>query len=595
MLSFDRVFSLGVNGALGCGVYSFLKNDLPVKSLYTQLGGVVASTLFQTYYPDFHTQLREKTGDNFTWAASWLYPGMIFVAGYLGGVPLDVNLYVTAGFAYVQHLSSGVTWSMADDRVLNEVKVLTDEAKKCVNQRRLAPAGEAIGQAEALGKKMVHQTTSWRLGEIDKGKDELSKAYLGLRNPKLEEAEKWARSIMDPRKKCHALLDIVTHYLECEKSEANRVKIEALLKECQAFESKPSQLLFLSRLHFAGKYDQADLLAELTRELEQLNPTVGSVRLLFALARGAVKMKDRDFAKHCLELGTSLLSKLENVTDKWFFFHSGKFDNPQTYQSIDAIHFYLSDVEAIKSYETLEGFKSAATYGLIRLARALGEWEMVTALEENGMLKDNHVIRVVMENAIALGKDALEEARANVQKAIERVEVYTLPADAEERDRLIGKYKKQAYRAIVLAQNNFDLEGAFETAKKMEEERGTMLIIVATQAQFQNLPHLAEGAIQELDRMLPSLSHRNRCFLLGIQGDSSTFERHREVWEAATPAERAQAMLALAKYHLKRNSPRQARALMLRAEALDTEKVHERTLKSLRNWNTPAWAWAKFW
>jgi len=194
MISSDKLFTFGFNGAVAAGLCYIGIGDLSTRALSSTLGGVAASTLFQAYYPDYCDQLREKCGENFDWVAKWLYPGMVFLGGSVGGLSYNVNLLVTGIFAYVQHYALEIAWDMANDARCKEAQTLCKQADDSIDKGRLRAAGDLIGQAEAVLKKLTDPIRYQRFNP-DEVKLRLVKAYLKLKTPKYEEAKKWADSI----------------------------------------------------------------------------------------------------------------------------------------------------------------------------------------------------------------------------------------------------------------------------------------------------------------------------------------------------------------------------------------------------------------
>ena len=595
MVTTDKVISLGINAAYAAGYYSLYKTRMPAKALYSQLGGIAASGLFQTFYPECCHQMREKFGDNFTWTASWLYPGMIFLAGYIGGVPSDVNLLVTSSFFYMHSMMSTQLWDTADKRVSKEIEILLKDAKEKIEKKQLRAAGTAIEQTEDLSQRLTSKDGihSWELRYIDDRKRELSKAYLSLTKPKFDEAEKWARATKAPEKKYTALQTLGISLLGEERKEETGVKIEGLVQECEKLHDKHNVALhtldsFLTfKFAFAKKYEKTALLNEVRTCLSDLEQSDQDIYVLFKLAKNGAEQGDKEFTKHCIALAESRIAKFEET--KGFAWSSWR-------------HFSLTSLKGIEGPEyfcPLRGsgsIKSKMVYAFIGIARAIGDIEATMRFFKTDMLEREDRIAVEMETAQMKFLGAPEESRASVTRALELIRAYTLPEDVEEREIQIAKYHKEAFLVVVTYQMDFDVEGAYQTAQDVLPNHCGLQLSIADKAQKTHV-ELSRRIVSDVEAQFAELSFARRLDLMRLQlivapeTLFTSYERHEATWKTATPIEQAKALLCLAEGHLSRNASGSAKPLLARAEALGakSDEVQEK-LSRLRNWNSPLYA-----
>ena len=597
MVTTDKVISLGMNAALTAGYYALGKTEMPAKALYSHLGGIAASSLFQAYYPDYCHQMREELGENFTWAATWLYPGMILLAGYVGGVSTDINFFVTSYFCILS-VTTVITWDIADNRVFKEIDRVLADARGKTNTKQLLAAGTAIKQAEDLSQRLtrIDQIGSWRFGYIDDRKKGLSNAYLALTKPKFDEAEKWARAIKSPKIKYTALQTLGMRLLKEERSEKTGTKIEGLVQECEKLlfaQSIASHFLdpflhssesfFTFKFAFAKKYEKTALQTEVRESLSTLGESANAICVLFELAKAGIKQGDKAFTKHCIALAESCIAKFEEN------------ENSRKWGSMRFINLTSKEIVGPQRFDRMGGIgslKSRVAYLFIRVALAIGDMEAAMRFFKTDMLDREDRIVAEMETAQVKSQDSPEESRGSVTRAIQLIREYTLPEDVEERGVQISEYLTEAFLRVVEYQMDFDIEGAYQTAQNVLPNDYGLQLSIAGQAKK---PHveLSRRIVSDVEAQFAKLSFADRLHLMRLQMIVApetlftSYERHEAIWETASPIEQAKALLILAEGHLSRDASRSAGPLLARAEALgDGHKDVQAELSRLRAWNS---------
>lgn len=570
MLQADKIISLGSSAALAAGYYALNKGLMPAKGLYAQLGGMAAGSLFHAYYPDNCQQIREKIGENWDYAVQWLYPGMIFVAGYLGGVSLDTNLIATAVLSYTHIMMGVVSWDMADKRIADQAEALTKDVSKNISDNRLETAGTAIDQANALRKKLVSPNFhSYRMSEIDRSAVRLSSAYLHLSKPDVEKAEEWARKIVEPLQKFSALQTLAKHLLKGDKSEKTGEKIEKLIAECAA----SLQQSFSLRYDFAMKYEKPELVSKVKEELEALRETTSNISTIMRLARKGVIHKDKEFTKACIKLVEDRLEKFK-IPDRYAFYSEiARIDDPESF-----LRSRFTD-------RNPENIPSQITSDLAYLALKIGEEETALRLMDSKHLtRIDDRLTVQMDIAREKSSTSIEESRSFVAKARELIDGYTLTADVADRDIAIAKFQRGAYRSIVLFQMKFDLQGAYITAlnapdgdtDKLGKGKGNLLLVLAGKAEKRD-QGLARKIAASLEERFDELTYQERVSLMELQRkvDSevlvSSHNEHTDVWAKGSPEERAQALQVIGNYYFGRGLYSSAQGILAEIQALKVD------------------------
>ena len=571
MLQADKVISLGSSVFLTAGYYALNKELMPTKGLYAQLGGMAAASLFHAYYPDNCEQIREKIGENWDYAVQWLYPGMIFVAGYLGGASLEINLLATAMFSYTHLVMGMISWDMADRRKEDQAEVLTKDIGKNIDDNRLETAGTAIDQANALRKKLVSPNShSYKMSQIDRSAVKLSSAYLYLSTPNVEKAEEWARKIVEPLQKFSALKTLARHLLNGDKSEKTGEKIEELIAEC----GDQGPQFFSLRYDFAMKYEKPELTSKVKEELEALGETLSDISTIMKLAKHSVIHKDNEFAKACIKLVEDRLEKFKTPNRYAFYSKIVRLDKePEPF----ARSRYIS--------HRPEEIPGLIVSDLAYLALKIGEEETALRLVDSKHLTriEDH-LAVHMEMAREKRPSSIDESRAFIAKATDLIDGYTLTADVADRDISIAKFQRNAYRSVVLFQMKFDLEGAYISAKKAQDGdtdklgkgKGNLLLTLAGEAETKN-PQLARRIAADLDASFHKLTYQERISLMKLQRkvDSETlvssYGEHTAVWAQGSPVEKAQALQVIGNYYFSRGLYNSAQGILEEIQAFEVD------------------------
>jgi len=424
MLTTDKLITFGVNASISAALYCISGQRLPTKALCASLGGMTASTLFQAYYPEYCSQIQEKCGKNITRAITWLYPGVIFAAGYAGGLPNDINLFATAVFVFFQHGVSSMTWKEADKRYFEEIKSLRKQANENIKEGQLHSAGQLIEQAVAAiqNKPVVYQEGLFdSVYLVDCCKKSLSKAYLGLSTPKLDEAERWARCIEGSCNKSMALKTLLAHLI---KNGGEESKVLKLLKECKELAQPYGSYPFLKlRFQIAVQYDKPEILEAVKEAVSSLSETTKSMNKLLSLIEKGVELNKPEFAKICIQKAEEFMDKLRD-NDVWY-----KYSSKSTFRP---------------SYRrNAEGLKSDVLFNLVYFATALRDLDKAESLLKNEKLKGVDRLFAEIQVGYAYGVEFVEKAKEHFKKAYEAKAAISSPTSSLEASKILTRLIKE--------------------------------------------------------------------------------------------------------------------------------------------------------
>lgn len=503
MIVSDKTVLLGLNAAAAVGFGYLYRGDLTNRALGTVAGGIAASSLFQTYYPEYSYQIEEKLGSNLTQALTWFHPGVILLAGYLGGVPFDVNMLALQFFIPIHFCLGWYFWNRGDERKAQEIEAHAQNAQKNIEQHCLQAASEALRQAEALAKTLATSEKYYlAFSGFDRAKRSLISAYLHLETPKIEEAEKWVHTFSKrPVVMIHYFYELISVLMERDKNEATKQHILKLIRECEEIDG-PRSILSL-KYTFAKTYELPELIEEVRKTIATLKPTRQDIEILFRIASEGLQHKDDVLAKACLEKGEALLSEFKEEKSKEFPTFWG---NISREAALIKIFPNIDDLRA-KMLWTDKSCVSKITYSLIKLALDLEENAVAERLLHSGKLQQEDPLLAHLEMACAFGKTSLDQAREEIASAFSLIEAWDLPSDIEERKETLKECRSEAFLSVIRAQAVFDPEGAYATAQEklsslsMHHQFNAFLTLAETCERAQ-----AQKALAHIDTLNLSLS-----------------------------------------------------------------------------------------
>lgn len=492
MVSADKLFTFGQNAVLSTFLYASLKELAPTvttRALQWTAGGVVASTLFQAYYPDYHVQMRQTCGENFTKAVSWLYPGVILLAGYIGGLPREINLFASSMFFMCQHILSNVTFDMANNRLASASQLLCTDAEKAVKAGLLQDAGKKLEEVEILLQQRTDSgTRTYRDWESDSCKHELSQAFLKLSTPKVADAEKWALAIHGGTKKLMALEHVIYHLL---KTNGEETKVLELLEKCKALVQSTSAELIVLQFEIAVQYKKSELLDEVKEFVANMVGNERDSSRLLALINKAIEKESPEIAKLALKKAKELADHLEiNDLDFWGW-HSLRQPNG----------IFSSQLPINK-----QTYGSEILYHLVVDAVKLEEWSEAKELLKHDKLTYQHRVAAQLELAHALGQDGQKsEMQQQLKQTADFILAYEFPKDMEERAVNETHFRQKWLTALLSIQLEFDLDGAFETIEKLPQGHEEKFLSLAN-ASLDRKKDLAKKALAKVTPLFGKLS-----------------------------------------------------------------------------------------
>ncbi|WP_420421630.1 hypothetical protein [Simkania sp.] len=235
MLSTDKTITIGMGVVTAATLYYLGGRNLPARALYSSLGGMTATTLFQTYYPIYLESLKSVCGEKLTKALIYLSPVMVFVGGYVGGLPFRVNLLATAVFMVTQFIAAQMAHPCISNQYKEEVKTLCTQVERRLADAKLSDAEKFIEQADNIESRRsdlknyayVDFTTAVTI--IDKVKVKLIESYLTQKPPNIEKAENCADSIKDESLRIETQVAIVAKKIQLDpKAQAWQVILEKM-------------------------------------------------------------------------------------------------------------------------------------------------------------------------------------------------------------------------------------------------------------------------------------------------------------------------------------------------------------------------------
>jgi len=461
MLSMNTVASLGLNSALSGAYYlTCTEKSIPAQAICGSLTGVVFSTLFQICYPEHCDQIRDTCGDTVTRAITWLYPGLAFLGGAIGGTPYQINLFVSSAFAVIHFFSSSILWGNHDSEISDEIKKLCSDATAAIENKNLNVSKELIDQAVALTSQLVDPKRNLEYQEsIDSTKVALIKAYLDLTILNLKEAEALYSSIKNPKSKAAAF----------ELLGLSLIKHAAAVDQTEAMHAESQSMSVIRCLDEIGKFKE---------KIASLPPTSTSLKALLSLIEKAKELDKADFVKACIHKAEGFLLKC------------GKDEFP--------------DHDRLKGYLELELVSNQIVNQLVQGALSMELWEEVESLLQNEFLKGLGRIHTEIAVAKSYGKPHIERAKAHAAKAMELIEAVDSNVAQED-----------ARKALIDAQVQFDSEGARLNANTLVTGRNRLLLQIANQA-CESKKELATEIMREMEEQFESLGVEDRLSLLEV-------------------------------------------------------------------------------
>ncbi|WP_420421631.1 hypothetical protein [Simkania sp.] len=492
MVSADKAFTFGSSAVLSAFLYISLKDMAPMvttRALQWTAGGVAASTLFQAYYPNYHTQMRETFGDNFTKAVTWLYPGVILLAGYVGGLPRDINLFAGSMFFGSQHFISSITSRMVNDQLSSASELLCRDVEKAVKDGLLKDAAKKLDEVEDLLKQRTASgNESHRDYTSDRCKSDLSQAFLELSTPKIADAEKWALAIHSNRTKLKALKRIIDHLL---KTNGDETKVLELLGTCKTLIDSDSTSLLVLMFEIAVQYEKSSLLNKVKKLIPKVGGHEQDITRLLTLLNKAIEKDDFEIAKLALKKASELIEHAE-VSDMDFWVWYNFRPSEGVFNSQIPVHGQSPESDIL--------------YNLVVNAARLEEWSEAKQFLKHKKLTYQRRVAAQLDLAHRLGQDdQIEEMRMQLKEASDFITTFTYPKDMEDRVVNAIAFRQKWFAALLSVQLKFDLDGAFDTIEKLPQHHEESYLVLARKA-FDGNKELAKRALAKVTPLFKELS-----------------------------------------------------------------------------------------
>lgn len=557
MLATDKLLTFGVNSVASTVFYYTLGTELSTKALQYTLGGVAVSTLFQAFYPDFASQMREKCGETFTKVATWIFPGVIPLAGYLGGSSLEINLFATIVFSPIQMVTSQALWLSADKRRSAVVKPIQKKVKEAIKDGCLTTAEEQMQKIETILRSRTDKGQgAWKERfALDDSKEKLSEALLNLSTPKTVEAEKWALAISSEGQKVRALTTLIQHLL---KIEGNEEKVLELFEICRSLVKDPRDLFSL-QLSVANRYNNSELLKDLKGKVSETQGSPFELGDLLSLIERGIALKSFEVPRHALNHVKQLIGHFVLDSSIW---HDGYWHLTQRLKKLS--HFPLPTHFATPESGTL--------YYLILYAVAMGDFSEAEQLLKHDRLSGEEKIAAHFELAYAYG--CADEKKEKVQERLKEAEAliasHTFQVDVDDREAKEDAFAQRWREELFEIQLRASLTGAVETVKKLPHKRAEKYLLILEKTDLSHeilkLIEIKElSALQQL-RFFKRLSEIDPesffkvCQLL--EKNPRVQPGHNDAFVMKEEMGRAKTILLLAKARLKRQEYDQADVLI---------------------------------
>lgn len=468
MISSDKIITLGLQTVIAGTLYSTLGSSLPTRALQWTGGGIAASAIFQAYFPDFGGLMKEKCGKTFTQAVLWLYPLMIPLGGYLGGLPQRTNLFVSAGYFCFHQLSYQATREFALKRRLSEAAPLRLKAAEAIETGNLQKAAEKLEEIDRVVEVGVDVgNKSIRDVETDRRKKALSTAFLNISPPNIKEAEKWALAIRSDLTKFDALANIIRHLLRTNGDES---KILRLLDTWESINSSYAFAVMNLKFEVAVRYKKSELFDEIKQTISTLKGSAEEVSALLFLLQKTTLANHSAVAKAALEKTKELVGDLENENDQY----------KNCYYPVSGL---------FHGYFKRETPESEIVYLLVVFAAHMQEWSIAEELLKHPELSIDGQIAAQLETANAFGDKGQEvKMKDHINKAEDLIANTRVPNEVALR--------QTWYTALFKVYLKFDPPLAFEVIKRLPQYHERMYLELAHRMQDENQELAAEALAQ---------------------------------------------------------------------------------------------------
>ena len=188
-----------------------LKENSPIRALVGTALGSAVSMIFQNYYPKWAHQIRDRYGERFDRAVKWLHPGLAFLGGYLGGLPLSINIIVGLHFFAFYAATAILSWRDFDRKIEQRINRLGLRAEQAINRGDLLLAIRLINRAEDEKKRQIGQEDENAYYKLSFANLQLIRAWLSSDPLDISGAMKLAERESNPSFKAKAFRAIVTH------------------------------------------------------------------------------------------------------------------------------------------------------------------------------------------------------------------------------------------------------------------------------------------------------------------------------------------------------------------------------------------------
>lgn len=190
-----------------------LKENSPIALVGIGLGSAL-SILFQNYYPKWAHQIRDRYGERFDRAVQWLHPGLPFLGGYLGGLPLSINIFVGLHFFACHFCTAMLYWRDFDRKIEQRVNQLALSVQEAINEGKLPVAIDLINQAEDEKQRHIEEEDENLYCELSYANLKLIRAWLRSDPLDLSGVRKLAERESDPSCRAEAFSMINTHLIK---------------------------------------------------------------------------------------------------------------------------------------------------------------------------------------------------------------------------------------------------------------------------------------------------------------------------------------------------------------------------------------------
>lgn len=560
MISSDKIITLGLHTVIAGTLYSTFGSNLPTRALQWTGGGIAASAIFQAYFPDFGGLMKEKCGKPFTQAVLWLYPLLIPLGGYLGGLPQRTNLLVSVGYFCFHQLSYQTTREFALKRRLSDAAPLRLKAAEAIENGNLQKAAEKLEEVDRVveagadvGNKSIRDV------ETDRRKKALSTAFLNHSPPNIKEAEKWALAIRSDLTKFDALANLIRHLLRTNGDES---KILRLLDTWGSINGSYAFATMNLKFEVAVRYKKPELFDEIKQTISTLKGSVDEMSALLFLLQKTTFANHSEVAKAALEKAKELVGELENENDQY----------KNCYYPVSGL---------FHGYFKRETPESEIIYLLVVFAGQMQEWPVVEELLKHPELSTDGRIAAQLETANAFG-DKGQKAKMK--------EHINLADDLIANTRAVNEValRQTWYTALFKVYLKFDPPLAFEIIKRLPQDHERMYLELALRVQDEN-QEVARDSLAKLTPIFKALAPEEQEIYAQLQAvldPEVLFAACGEIDQLPgvikDPSICTKVLLTLAEARLKRQEYDQADAIF-RAITQDEPWVkHE--LKRLQSW-----------